>query len=188
MVKNLTIVQALKPFLGKPKESLHLSAISRELHEPHPTVRQWLRLLEEKGIVKKAYKGRMTLYQLNFEQPNIIDYLLITEKERVIEICDKELVLGELISILRNYTEVETKVLIFGSAVENFRAANDIDALVVGPISMENIRKKLEKINKEIHMIAVKSFEKVSETLKAEIIKKHILIKGSEEILRWMYW
>ena len=85
MVKKVTIYQALEPFLNKPLEKLHLADLSREMKEPHPTLRLWLNELEQQGILRKEHKGRLTLYSLNLENQNILDYLVISEKNKLIK-------------------------------------------------------------------------------------------------------
>src|SRR3989344_2117100 len=85
MVNKLTIYGVLSPFLNRPKEQLHLADIARTLKSPHPTVRLYLHTLEKQGILIKTNKGRLTLYALNFRSPLLSSYLLIAEKERVIQ-------------------------------------------------------------------------------------------------------
>ncbi|MBI1936152.1 hypothetical protein HYS31_06950 [Candidatus Woesearchaeota archaeon] len=188
MVKKLTIYCALEPFLTKPFEKLHLAHISREINEPHPTVRQWLNALEEKGVLTKSHKGRLTLYSLNIHHLNIIDYLVISEKNKLIKECEKWAVLGEITSyISKNFGE-SAKVLVFGSAAESFKTAKDIDLLIAGKDKTQGLKNLAKRLNKEPHIVQAERLEKVSGALRAEIIKKHLLIKGSEDILRWMLW
>lgn len=185
MVKKITI---LEPFLSKPYEKLHLADISRETNTPHPTTRQWLNALEKKGVLKKEHKGRLTLYSLNLENQNILDYLVIAEKNKLIRKCEEHIILGELISNINSTISENVKFLIFGSAVESFNAANDIDILVVGKTETKLIEQFAKRLNKKLHIIQVSSLKKISKALKIEIIKKHLLIKGSEEFVGWMIW
>ena len=188
MVKKLTIYNPLEPFLAKPNESLHLAEISRLLNEPHPTVRQWLNYLEMKGVLKKSNKGRLTLYSLNLQNPNIVSYLAISEKSMLIRKCEQWLLLADLVEhIISNFNE-NTKVLIFGSAAESFGSANDIDILIVGKQDLKGLLAIAKRLNKKIHPITVKNLNSVSKALRNEIIKKHILIKGTEDFIRWMAW
>jgi len=185
MVKKLTI---LEPFLSKPHEKLHLAEISRDVNEAHPTARLWLNALEKKGVLKKEHKGRLTLYSLNLQNQNIIDYLVIAEKNKLIRKCQEEVVLGELVSNLNKKLNENVKVLIFGSAVESFNAAHDVDLLVVGKTETKPIKKLAKRLNRELHIIQVNSLKKISEALRIEIIKKHLLIKGIEDFIGWMIW
>ncbi len=189
MVKKLTICCVLEPFLVKPFEKLHLADISRSINEPHPTMRQWLNTLEKKGVLKKEYQGRLTLYSLNFQNPNIVDYLVISEKNKLIKKCEKWLVLGEIISYANKNLKEGIKVLIFGSAAESFNTADDIDVLIIGKDdNLKGLKNLAKTLNRELHIIQLNSLMKVSKSLKIEIIKKHLLIKGSEDFLRWMLW
>ena len=188
MVKKLTILETLEPFLSKPKEKLHLSSISREIKEPHPTVRQWLNLLERKGVLIKQFQGRLTLYSLNLENPNIVDYLVISEKSKLIRNCEKWLTLKELVNFINSNFGEDIKVLVFGSATESFNSAKDIDLLLIGKMNKKLSEDFAKRLNKELHIINVKTLNKVSNSLKQEIIKKHLLIKGSEDFIKWFLW
>ncbi|MBS3131505.1 hypothetical protein J4212_03690 [Candidatus Woesearchaeota archaeon] len=184
MVKKLTI-SALEPFLAKPHEKMHLSDISRSIGEPHPTVRLWLSQLEKEGITRKELKGRMALHSLNLESPLIVDYIVMAEKHKLIRNCGKWPVLGEMVSFMQR--NPGGNALIFGSAAADFDAANDIDMLIVGR-GYEKLEDFTQRLGKESHIVHVKSLIKITKTLKAEIIKKHLLVKGSEDFVRWMIW
>jgi len=186
MVMKLTMLEALEPFLNNPKEKLHLAEIARKLKSPHPTVRQWLNHLEKKGVLKKQFQGRQTQYSLNLEHRLIIDYLCIAEKSRLVNRCEKEPLLKELVYFLHNH--FRKHVLIFGSAAESLPGAKDIDILVVGRDDSKIFRKFSGKINKEIHLINVDSLDKISNALRHEVIKKHLIISGAEEFIKWMLW
>ena len=179
---------ALGVFLAKPKEKLHLAEISRTIKAPHPTARQWLNKLEQAGVLRKEHKGRLTLYSLNLESPNIIDYLTIAEKNEAIKKCEENLVIKEIVSELHKTLPENTKAIIFGSAAENPIKAEDIDLLITGVVDEKEIKALGKKLNKEIHLISVKSLSQVTKSLKEEIIKKHIIIKGTEDVLRWIIW
>lgn len=188
MVKNLTILKVLEPFLSKPRDKLHLASISKEINEPHPTVRQWLSYLEKEGILRKTFQGRLTQYSLNFENQNLIDYLSISEKNRLIDLCKRELIMKELLDFIRKTPNECYFSLIFGSGVQNFKEADDIDILMAGKTGEINTTKFKKKFGKELHLVNVKNFRDISESLKAEIIKKHLIINGSENFLRWILW
>lgn len=187
MVEKVTISSVLEPFLSRPFEEMHLSEISRELKQPHPTARQHLNNLEKEGVLRKKIKGRLTLYALNIEYPLTIHYLSIAEKNKLIRATGKNLILKELLSFLDSHLNEENIVILFGSAAKNMKDANDIDLLVTGKIAFQkNIDELGRKINKEIHMVNVPDLKGISPALKNEIIKNHIVIQGTEEVLKWM--
>lgn len=185
MVKKLPNYHVLRPFLSKPLDSLHLAAISRELGLPHPTIRIWLEKFVEIGVLKKKIKGKMTEYKLNLEHQNIVDNLTVTEKLILIEKCEDSLVLRETVNHIMQNSD---RSLIFGRASTDFSAANDIDILIIGKYNEKKIIECEKRVNKEFHIISVPNMHKISKTLKNEIIKKHLLIKGSEEFIGWFIW
>ncbi len=188
MVKKITIIDALEPFLSRPKQELHLAEISRIIDEPHPTVRQWLNSLHNRGVLLKESKGRLTLYKLHLNNYSILDYLVIAEKNRLITKCENSLLLKELANSLIENLDESAMCLVFGSASEDFDKAGDIDLLIIGKTDETKIKKISSRLNKELHIITVPKLAKVSNALKEEIIKKHLIIQGSESILRWMIW
>jgi len=186
MVKKLTMWSFLEPFLYS-QEYLHLADISKRLVKPHTTVRQYLNYFEKQGILIKIMKGRLTLYKLNFNNPLILQYIFLIEKETLLNKCERSLILRELVSFLTGNLNENNKALIFGSAAENLKKANDIDLLIIGNINFQNKVKDFENnFNVKIHLINVEDLKKITNTLKQEIKKKHLIIKGTEEIIRWL--
>lgn len=186
MVKNITIWSYLEPFIGT-LEFLHLAEISRKLNKNHSIVRKYLNFLESHGILEKKIKGRLTMYKLNTASPLIIDYLVLAEKEKLITLCRKELILNELVGLLHSRLTENNKALIFGSSAINIRKAGDIDLLITGKTNIEKELNQFEnKFNAKIHLINVKDLKTVTEGLRKEIMAKHIIIQGSEEITKWL--
>jgi len=185
MVNKLT-VDVLEPFLTKPNEKLHLAQISRETKTPHPTARLWLNELEKEGILRKDFQGRLTLYSLNLDSPLLIDYLTIAEKKKLIRKCKESLILKEINRELKEALGPKTLGLIFGSAAEKIEDAKDVDLLIIGKQELKIVKQIERKINKQLHIISVYSTNQLTKTFKEEIIKKHLLIQGSEEILKWL--
>lgn len=181
MVEMLTKWSYLLPFT-KTKEKLHLLHISRELGQNHTTARQHLNYFEEQGILKKGYQGRLTLYWLNKNSDRLIDILTIIEKEKLIIKTKENLKLNELINEIQKLTSEPT--IIFGSSVEDFLNANDIDILTTdNKLNLKEIEKKL---NLKIHLIKVESLKEIKESLRLEIIKKHLIINNTENIIKWL--
>ncbi len=186
MVKKGTIWADLEPFINS-REFLHLADLSRKLKKPHPTLRKHLLFFEKQGILTKEIKGRLTLYKLNFSNPLIIDYISLAEKEKLLEKCKNNLVLKELVDFLHKTLDEENKALIFGSSTENIKNANDIDLIITGKIKFkEKIKDFEKKFGLEIHLINVENLKGINEALKKEIIKKHLIVQGSEEIIKWL--
>ena len=187
MVIKVTITTALEPFLNEPFDKLHLADISRQINQPHPTVRQHLNHLEQQGILTKEIKGRNTLYCLNLDNPLIFHYLSMSECNRLITVSESNLVFKEIVSFFKDHTDEKDYVIVFGSSVIDFKKSNDLDILVIGDISYQDEINKLEnKLNKKLHVLNVNSFEDVSSALKKEILAKHLIMQGMDGVLRWL--
>ena len=183
MVKKLTKYSYLEPFLHT-RNSLHLAEISKKIGEPHPTTRVYLNEFEKQGVLKKEVKGKLSLYRINYSNEFLLNYLKIVEDDKLLRKISEDLILKEVCSYLIENSHNQ-KILIFGSSINNSKQANDIDILVVGKINLK--RNKLQNIiNKKIHIINVSSFREIKSNLKEEIFKKHLLVKGTEEILKWL--
>lgn len=180
MVNNITI---LNPFLTRPYEKIHLAELSKLTNMPHPTARLWLKDFEEKGVLKKEIKGRLSLFSLNFEHPNILDYIIIAEKSKLIDKCNN-LIIREI----RNYfNNLNCGVLMFGSAVDSIKKANDIDLVIIGKYDKKRLKEFSKHINKELHVINSENLENLTEVLRQEILRKHIFINTCEKIIKILF-
>ncbi len=183
MVGKITKWSYLEPLLFS-EEYMHLKEISKQLDKNHSVVRQYLNYFEKEGILKKKKQGRLTMYKINCSHPLIIDYLSIAEKEKLLKRCKESLRINEVVSFLHENIQ-NNNVLIFGSAV-NKEKPNDIDILITGKFGEENIEEFEKKHNTEIHLINVGNLGNIKESLKKEINSKHLLVSGTEEIIRWL--
>ncbi len=181
MVKKVSIWSSLEPLLYL-EEPVHLAEISKKLKKPHTTVRKHLAVFEKMGLVAKERKGRQTFYKLK-EIPLFIDYLTIIEKEKLIKICEKNLMFKEIVDYLHDF---DNMFVIFGSAVESIKKANDIDLLVIGKFKKEKLKVLEGRLNVKFHIINVRNLNEISETLKKEIVDKHVIIQGSEKLIKWL--
>jgi predicted nucleotidyltransferase len=185
MVKKVSTWLFLEPLIYC-QESLHLADISRKLGLPHATVRKHLNLFEKQGVVVKKIQGRLSMYKLNYSNPLISDFLQIIETERLIQKCQKDILFKEFVCFVNENFNVNN-VIIFGSSVENVKKANDMDILVVGKeFPKENLVNLEKRLGIKFHVVSVKSFDEVTKALKNEIISRHIIIKGTEDVVRWM--
>lgn len=187
MVIKVTTIAVLEPFLNRPFEKHHLAEISRDIDQPHPTVRQHLNNLEHQGILIKDAKGRLTLYSLNLDNPLIFHYLSMSECGRLIKAAGMNLVFKEIVSFFKDNTKETDFVIVFGSAVIDFKDANDVDILVAGDMAYKDgIDELAGRLNRKIHLLNVKSLDDVNDALKKEILAKHLIIQGMDGVLRWL--
>ncbi len=180
MVRKVSMWLILEPLLFS--ESKHLSEISREVGKSHVIVKKYLDIFEKNGIIEKKKIGRQIFYKFR-ENPLIIDYFTIIEKERLIKRCNEDLVLKDIVEFFHS---LDNPVIIFGSAVNSVNDAEDIDIIVVGNFDKKKIEVLEEKLNIKFHLISVKNLKEINKTLKEEIRKKHLIINGSERVIKWL--
>ena len=185
-VAGATTYAALIPFLPCPGEWLHLADISRALGQPHPTVRLWLARLEMQGLLQKTHKGRMSLFHVNLQSPLVLDALAIAEKLALIRKLRESPLLAAVVDAI--HAHVQEDSLIFGSAAEDIKKAGDIDMLILGSAKQSALQDALAWTKKRAHIIAVSGTGKISPGLRAELIRTHLLIQGTERFVRWMHW
>ena len=140
------------------------------------------------GILNKEIQGRNTLFNLNYDHPNLIDYITMIEKFKLIKLCENNKIIKELVNTLRPILKGSNLTLIFGSASHSPNKANDIDLLITGKTDKKILEKFSNRWNKKIHLINLKSLNNVTSALRQEIISKHVIISGSEDIIRWLLW
>ncbi|MDD5192253.1 MAG: hypothetical protein PHH54_05950 [Candidatus Nanoarchaeia archaeon] len=184
MVNKLTIASYLEPFLTT-EGFIHLSELARKVGKNHTVVRLYANNLEKQGILEKKIVGRLTMYQLK-SSPILLDYLVLAEKERLIAQCQKDLILKEIVGFLHELLDHENKALIFGSATMNARKAGDVDILITGKFDESKIKELEKRLNIEAHLISTKDLNSITPSLKKEILNKHLIIQGSEEIVKWL--
>lgn len=171
----------LEPFLTS-RERLHLLDISRRIGENHATVRKYLNDFEKLGLLKKTNKGRLTMYEVNFDFSLWVDFIVVAEKDKLIRMCVENLLFKELISELHKLTS--GTLIIFGSASDNFKDAKDVDIISLDKkLTVKEIEKKFDL---DIHLHYVSSLKDISETMRQEVLKKHLIINGSEEVVKWL--
>jgi len=186
MANKVTKWQILLPYLTAPKERFHLRELARKTNHSHQAIFKTIGELVSERVLISEKKGRQIFYKLNTENSLLVDYLSISEKYQLILSC-KNLLLKEFVSLFRLDKASSDTVILFGSFVKDAKKANDIDVLVVGEYTKEeNFLRSKGILGKEIHLIRVKSFDKVSSTLKEEIVKNHLILNNVEGSVKWM--
>ena len=92
------------------------------------------------------------------------------------------MVLKEIVEYLHSF---DNPIILFGSAVDSVKEARDVDILVVGRFNLEKVKLIERRLNLKFHVINVK-LKEINETLKKEIMKKHLIVQGSEELIKWL--
>lgn len=141
-------VEILSAFLMNPERELYLREVARLTGEDYKNVSMELRNLREIGLVSSRNEGNLKYFSLNKE-------FVIYEELKSIFMKTKGAVgiLREAVSTKRDIDYA----FIYGSfATEEERAESDIDLMVIGRISLEEvlalIRGPEEKLSREINV------------------------------------
>lgn len=141
-------VEILSAFLMNPERELYLREVARLTGEDYKNVSMELRNLEEIGLLSSRNEGNLKYFSLNKE-------FVIYEELKSIFMKTKGAVgiLREAVSTKRDIDYA----FIYGSfATGEERAESDIDLMVIGRISLEEvlalIRGPEEKLSREINV------------------------------------
>ena len=185
MVKKVTSTKILIKFLDDYGKRYYLKEIAEKLETSHQAIKPYLENLVSKKILIKIKRKNLIEYLLNFENKQIYSYLSVAEHENLIKILNQEIILKTLFEKLSCFFDKNIFIL-FGSSTEKIRKGSDIDLLVIGKVKLDKFLEEFEQIyNKEIHLVQVNSLEKISEVLRKEIYKKHLIFNNSEQVIRF---
>lgn len=141
-------VELLSTFLMNPEKELYVREVARLTGEDYKNVSMELRNLEEIGLLSSRNEGNLKYFSLN-------KAFVIYEELKSIFMKTKGAVgiLREAVSTKRDIDYA----FIYGSfATEEERAESDIDLMVIGRISLEEvlalIRGPEEKLSREINV------------------------------------
>ena len=179
-------VEILSVFLMNPKRELYVREVERLTGEDYKNVSMELRNLEKIGLLSSRNEGNLKYFSLNKE-------FVIYEELKSIFIKTKGAVgiLREAVSTKRHIDYA----FIYGSfATGEERAESDIDVMVIGGISLEEvlplIRGPEEKLSREIN-VSLYGLQEIRKRVKdrdpfiMEVLEgSTIMLAGDEDELR----
>ncbi len=185
MVKKVTKAKIIMQFVNDYDKNYYLRELAVLLKKPHQTIKPYVEELVKERILIKTKRRNIVEYRMNFKSRQIYDYLVISEKERLMEKLGEEALLKVLFEKLSFFFANNT-FLIFGSSVEKIKKGSDIDLLIIGKSTINKTLDGMEEIyNKKIHKVQINSLNKLSDTLTKEIYKKHLILNNTEQIIRF---
>lgn len=172
-------------FVHDYSKRYYLRELASLLKKSHQTIKPYIEELVKENVFIKNQRKNIVEYSLNFKSRKIYDYLVIAEKEKLMEKLDGDTLLKILFEKFSGFFADNT-FLIFGSSVEKTKKGSDIDLLVVGKGDIDKIINDFEEVyNKKIHAVQINNLNKLSNTLTKEIYKKHIIFNNTEQIVRF---
>lgn len=178
----------LEVFLDDIDKKINLNEFENLFARPHQTLKRHLAELVNEKILVMEKKNKFLYYSLNKNNSLFIDYLVITEKQKLFDFL-KAPVFNRLYVSLENCFR-ENNILIFGSAVIS-KEYSDIDLLILSEeLQRDKIKKTLKNFELtysiEIHPIFSNESD-LNETFLSEVIKKHIILNNHDYYVRLFY-
>ena len=169
MLQKYNLYKLLKIFLDNPTESFRLRELSRLSKISPPSVMNYLKEFEEKGLIKKYLKREIPFYQAVRDDEDFKHYKIISILSELHE--------SSLIEFLWDKLSPEAIILYGSYAKGESVEGSDIDIFVIGKekkLELKNFEKKLGKI---IHLMFMENPAKIPKELKNNLING-IVLKG----------
>lgn len=181
-------VKVMEEFLKDYEASLTGSEIAKNKNLNQKTVSTILKELEKKGILKSTTQGKNKLFSLNLEdEGNIVLFISSIENMKTLAFYGRHLLIKEVSMKILPFCE--GIVAIFGSyAKGNQKQGSDIDIFIAGTADTKEIDKlgeiyKLDLSLKVYPMNSLKKSLQNKDPLTEELIKSHIILKGTQEFV-----
>ena len=176
----------LELYLEDINKRIYLGEFEKHFKRPHQTIKLHLQELVNKKILIKEKKSRFTFYQLNKTSPLLKEYLVLCEKERLLDFLEKNTLFKRFYDLLSKHLK-ESKMLIFGSAVNKQNFA-DIDILILH--GNQEIKKTIDEFMKtystKIHALQTDE-ENLTEAFLVELKKQHIILNEHDYFIARLY-
>ncbi|MFH0868630.1 MAG: hypothetical protein V1839_00205 [archaeon] len=161
-----------------------LRELAAALGKPHQTIKPYVARLVCENVLLRQKRGKRADYVLNMLESRAYDYLVLAEKERLLDRLSRDTLLKVLVGKLSGFFS-ETIFVIFGSFAKGTKAG-DIDMLATGREHFKHEIKNFEQVyNKEVHLIYAKNLKTLDMPLIKEVYKNHLVLNGTESIVRW---
>ena len=183
MVRKVTKYQIISLYLNDYSKRYYLRELAFLLKKPHQTIKPYVKELVKEKILIQNKRRKITDYNLNFKNKKIYNYLVICEKQKLMEKLEQDALLNILYEKISLFFKNNTFV-IFGSATDNTKKAEDIDLLIIGQKNILGIE-DFERTYRRIHKIQVSNINKLTLTLIKEIYKKHLILNNTEKIIQF---
>ena len=183
MVRKITKWEIMGCYLNDYSRRHYLRELADLLKKPHQSIKPYVEELTKESILIRYDRKNLVEYGLNLKDRRTYDYLIISEKERLIKRLEEDTYLRTLFEKLSPYFRDNT-FIIFGSASERLQKGSDIDLLVIGKQNITKTVAEFENVyNKRIHKIQVNSLDRLTIGLIKEVYKKHLIFNNTEQVI-----
>lgn len=183
MVRSYTY---LEMYLEDLHKQINLGEFEKYFKTPHQTIKKHLKPFVKSKVLIEEKKGRFRFYKLNLENPLTKEYILLCEKERLLNFLENNTLFSRLYEELSHFFH-NSSFLIFGSSTTR-KTYEDIDVLAIS--TNKHIKRILNNFeqtySKKIHLIQTQE-KNLTKTFIKEIKKKHIILNNHNYFSKVLY-
>lgn len=174
MIINVNKIKVLKSFLDDPLKGFSIREISKKIELGFPSVRNYLKELENEKFLTKERKYKQELYFANRDYWKFKNFKIYYNIDLLFS--------SGLMDYINEKSGYSTLILYGSFSKGEDRKNSDIDLVLIGSKPNLKLEKYEKKINHKIHLISFKNIKKIPNELKLNIINGIILNGSINEI------
>lgn len=167
MLEKNNKYKVLKIFLFSPTESFRLRELSRIVKISPPSVVNYLKELEEEGLIESYIKRGIPFYKAGFDSENFRQYKRIA--------IQYELYRVGLVNYLWQKLSPDAIILYGSFAKGESTEDSDIDLFIIGKEKDLNLGTYEEKLGASVHLMFDRKPEKIPTELKNNLVNGIVL-------------
>ena len=191
MVRKITKWEIMGCYLNDYSRRHYLRELADLLKKSHQSIKPYVEELTKESILIRYDRKNLVEYGLNLKDRRTYDYLIISEKERLIKRLEEDTYLRTLFEKLSPYFRDNT-FIIFGSASERLQKGSDIDLCLIAEdeIVKREIKSilKITPINVDLQEFSSQEFLQMLKSKENnvgnEIVKNNVILYGLEQFYK----
>ena len=175
----------------------HTREMAKLIGKSHVGLLPHLKKFEKDKILVSKQVGRSKVYSLNFNNPQVKEFLSLSEKRESLEFLDKEFFVKKIYEEIASC--LQGSLVLFGSyASFSHTKESDVDLLYIGEIKdgeKVKINEFCRVYGKKVHLVSMNRKQFREQLLKQnplvkEIIKNHIILCNHDIFINelWGYY
>ena len=169
MLEKYNRYKLLKLFLDSPTDSFRLREIARLTNISPPSVMNYLKELENEGLINRQIKRTIPFYMASRDNPEFILY----KKIGIVFELNKSGLIDYLWDKLAPKSIVLYGSFAKGESIEN----SDVDLFILGKEKIVDVANFEKKLNKKVHLLFKEYLKEIPDELKNNILNG-IILKG----------
>jgi len=176
----------LELYLADLHKKIGLSEFERHFKTPHQTIKARLKQLVDAKILILEKGVRLAFYSINKNNPLLVEYLAMCEKERMLKFIESNVLFRRLYGTLSKHMSA-SNILVFGSAASK-KGFADIDLLIISGDKKitSSINEFMQTYGVKIHAVLTDD-KHLTDVFVTELKKQHIMLNNHDYFVRGLY-